>query len=85
MGLWNFNWLFKPIEKIRSSQDFILTSSCTELNLSLRVSLKKLKTCNRGKSGNSLSTKEEVNLNSQNNTICYKKRLDVTAVMCYNN
>ena len=32
--LWNFKWLYKIIEKIRSSQDFILTNSCSEANFS---------------------------------------------------
>ena len=31
--------LRKPVKKIRSSQDFILTNSCTELSFSLGVLL----------------------------------------------
>ena len=33
-----FNWLCKHVEKIRSSQDFILRNSCSELIFSLWVS-----------------------------------------------
>ena len=39
LEFWNFNWLCKHIEKIRSSQDFILTNSCTEFTFRSRIYL----------------------------------------------
>ena len=37
--LWNFMWLCKIIEKIRSRQDFILTNSCSEANFPNSVTI----------------------------------------------
>ena len=42
MELWNFNWSRKQMAKIRSSQDFTLINSCTELSFSMWVSLRQV-------------------------------------------